>query len=71
MWKAPLSKLFCASKHVLPTNCKSIYDTLSICKGQEDKVGINNSVSLVPPPPHGWVIFIVREKAWHFSATVA
>lgn len=54
--EALLSKLFRASKHILPTNCKPVYDTLSICKGQEDKVGHSDRVSLVPPPPHCWVI---------------
>lgn len=69
--KAPLSKLFCDSKHVFPTSCKSIYDTLSIHKGQEDKVGHNNRVSLVPPSPHCWVILIIRARAQLISTKVA
>lgn len=69
--KAPLSKLFCASEHVFPTNCKSIYDTLSIHKGQEDKVGHSDRVSLAPPSLYCWVILITRERARITSAKVA
>lgn len=67
----PLSKLFCAPKHVLPINCKSIYDTLSIHKGQEDKVGHQDKVSLLPPPPHCLVTLLLRETALLIPAKVA
>lgn len=69
--KAPLSKLFCASQHVLATNCKSVYNTLSVRKGQEDKAGHSDSVSQMPPPLHCWVTLILRERALLILAKVA